>query len=102
MHRNPVKRGLVDEPEQWAWSSFLYYWTGLEGTVEIESFWTAARTEALSNSQVSKGRPGAPGVEHRSRPDQPGYYESRSIALPVLTLAARGFHQFLPAGEHNG
>jgi putative transposase len=25
MHRNPVKRGLVLEPEQWAWSSFRYY-----------------------------------------------------------------------------
>jgi len=21
MHRNPVKRGLVQEPEQWKWSS---------------------------------------------------------------------------------
>jgi len=25
MHRNPVKRGLVLEPEQRAWSSFRYY-----------------------------------------------------------------------------
>src|SRR5579864_8627871 len=25
MHRNPVKRGLVVEPEQWAWSSFRHY-----------------------------------------------------------------------------
>jgi putative transposase len=25
MHRNPVKRGLVTEPEQWLWSSFRYY-----------------------------------------------------------------------------
>lgn len=25
MHRNPVKRGLVLEPEQWAWSSFRHY-----------------------------------------------------------------------------
>ena len=23
MHRNPVKRRLVAEPEQWAWSSYL-------------------------------------------------------------------------------
>jgi putative transposase len=22
MHRNPVKRGLVDKPDQWKWSSF--------------------------------------------------------------------------------
>ena len=43
MHRNPVKRGLVAKPEDWAWSSFLHCATGREGTVEIESEWTAAR-----------------------------------------------------------
>jgi REP element-mobilizing transposase RayT len=25
MHRNPVKRGLVLEPEQWGWSSYRHY-----------------------------------------------------------------------------
>src|SRR6266481_738704 len=25
MHRNPVRRGLVLEPEQWPWSSFRFY-----------------------------------------------------------------------------
>jgi putative transposase len=25
MHRNPVKRGLVTEPQQWVWSSFRHY-----------------------------------------------------------------------------
>lgn len=25
IHRNPVKRGLVLEPGQWAWSSFRYH-----------------------------------------------------------------------------
>jgi putative transposase len=43
MHRNPVKRGLVEKPEQWHWSSFMHYATGAEGTVEIESRWTASR-----------------------------------------------------------
>ncbi len=42
MHRNPVNRGLVTKPEDWAWSSFRHYATGVEGTVEIESQWTAA------------------------------------------------------------
>jgi len=45
MHRNPVKRGLVKRPEDWAWSSFRHYRTGERGTVEIESFWTAALRE---------------------------------------------------------
>jgi putative transposase len=43
MHRNPVVRGLVERPEDWPWSSFGHYATGERGTVEIESFWTAAR-----------------------------------------------------------
>lgn len=45
MHRNPVKRGLVEKPEDWPWSSFRHYATGLDGTVEIESQWTAFRRE---------------------------------------------------------
>jgi putative transposase len=47
MHRNPVKRGLVERPEDWAWSSFLHYVTGIEGVVEIESEWTGRRRERM-------------------------------------------------------
>jgi putative transposase len=43
MHRNPVVRGLVTKPEDRRWSSFRHYATGIEGTVKIESHWTAAR-----------------------------------------------------------
>ena len=46
IHRNPVKRGLVERPEDWLWSSFHHYLTGEEGVVEIESHWTATRREA--------------------------------------------------------
>ena len=42
LHRNPVARGLCAKPEEWAWSSFRHYATGMAGTVEIESHWTAA------------------------------------------------------------
>ncbi len=45
MHRNPVRRGLVERPEDWPWSSFLHHATGAVGTVEIESRWTARRVE---------------------------------------------------------
>ena len=48
MHRNPVKRGLVDTPEQWPWSSFRHYLTGAEGRIEIESHWTWKRRERSS------------------------------------------------------
>jgi putative transposase len=35
MHRNPVKRGLVIEPDQWKWSSFRAYWSGERGLVRV-------------------------------------------------------------------
>ena len=35
MHRNPVKRGLVLEPQQWAWSSFCDYAEGRHGPVLV-------------------------------------------------------------------
>ncbi|HLJ76078.1 MAG TPA: transposase [Acidobacteriaceae bacterium] len=40
IHRNPIRRGLVDRPEDWTWSSYRHYLTGEPGPVEIESAWT--------------------------------------------------------------
>jgi len=36
-------RSIVAKSEDWPWSSFRHYATGAEGTVEIESEWTATR-----------------------------------------------------------
>ena len=33
IHQNPVKRGLVDKPEQWRWSSARHYLLGESGPV---------------------------------------------------------------------
>jgi len=62
IHRNPVTRGLVEKPEEWAWSSFRHYAMGVRGTVEVESSWLAsARDRAAANTPISKGeRSGAP------------------------------------------
>ena len=40
MHRNPVKRALVlePEPEQWAWSSYRSYALGEEGVVKLNQW----------------------------------------------------------------
>lgn len=35
MHHNPVKRGLVERPEDWRWSSYRYYAFGEKGPVKI-------------------------------------------------------------------
>ena len=37
MHRNPVKRGLVREPDQWKWSSFRAYAYAQPGAVRVNS-----------------------------------------------------------------
>ena len=38
MHRNPVKRGLVSQPEQWRWSSYRQYAYGEAGPVRINAW----------------------------------------------------------------
>ena len=42
MHRNPVLRGLVLEPEQWAWSSYRTYAGQEAGKVKINQWPKAA------------------------------------------------------------
>jgi putative transposase len=60
IHRNPVKRGLVTRPEDWPWSSFVHYATGLQGVVEIESQWTARKRERFGiPSTIVKPHPPA-------------------------------------------
>jgi putative transposase len=39
IHRNPVRRGLVERPEQWRWSSFRAYAFGEAGGVRVND-WT--------------------------------------------------------------
>ena len=40
MHRNPVKRGLVEAPELWRWSSYRFYLLGETGPVRVNQGWT--------------------------------------------------------------
>ena len=78
IQQNPVRRGLVDKSEEWAWSSLRHYATGVVGKVEIESQWTARRREnrlpeysALRRSRLEdRGIPAAQtqapwGIQHR-------------------------------------
>ena len=40
MHRNPAKRGLVQSPEQWRWSSYRFYLLEEVGAVQVNVGWT--------------------------------------------------------------
>jgi putative transposase len=42
IHRNPVRRGLVEKPEQWRWSSFRDYAYGESGPVRVND-WTVLK-----------------------------------------------------------
>ncbi len=39
LHRNPVKRGLVETPEQWRWSSYRFYLLEEAGPVKVNEGW---------------------------------------------------------------
>lgn len=39
MHRNPVKRGLAETPEQWPWSSYRFYLLDEAGPVRVNKGW---------------------------------------------------------------
>ena len=52
IHRNPVTRGLVENPEDWPWSSYRHWLTGETRQVEIESHWTwTSRERSTSPSR---------------------------------------------------
>ena len=62
IHWNPVRRGLVENPEDWEWSSYRHYLYREEGLVEIASPWAVWRRRqvepTLSPTEGDKG--GAP------------------------------------------
>jgi len=69
IHRNPVTRGLAGRPENWKWSSFAHYATGVEGPVEIESQWTARRRETAGGCPT--GSKDHPPAQNAGRVGQP-------------------------------
>ncbi len=54
IHRNPVERGLCNQPEDWEWCSFRHYATGCGGQVAIESEWTARKRERAARLLAQK------------------------------------------------
>jgi putative transposase len=67
LHRNPVKRGLVRNPEEWKWSSYRHYALREIGVVEIESEWTARDREGRAgDKRIFLSPPMVPQVRARS------------------------------------
>jgi putative transposase len=62
IHHNPVRRGLVESPGQWPWSSFRQYAFGLEGPVTVSLPWQA---EPIALA------PGTTHIEETTKPGAP-------------------------------
>ena len=54
MHRNPVKRGLVAEPEQWRWSSFRSYAYQEQGLVRVNFQEWALKIKPVSRQRFGE------------------------------------------------
>jgi putative transposase len=69
LHRNPVKRGLVEKAEDYPWSSYRHWQTGKASTVEIESHWTWNLREKTTGSGIPAG------------------YEPPEVGAPLMTAS---------------
>ena len=71
IHFNPVRRGLVERPEDWPWSSFRHHADGTRGVVEVESQWTAREREQLGIVPKVKIKTTTPGKPTAGLPGAP-------------------------------
>jgi putative transposase len=86
MHRNPVKRGLVDSPEQWRWSSYRHYFFGEAGPVQVNVGWGEisfrGRVAHISCLRRSWYRPS----QTARRAGHPFFATAPAFALPFRVL----------------
>ena len=71
MHRNPVKRGLVLEPQQWKWSSYRFYAYGEEGPVLINEKKPVVLKWRNPDEEASRSKPLVPTLAKSARVGQP-------------------------------
>ena len=83
IHCNPVKRGLVESPEDWLWSSCRYYQTGEQGRVEIELLGDHWKPIIQDSSDTSDGCP-------TFAPAYVGRKDGRSPSIALVTNECAG------------
>ena len=86
IHRNPVKRGLVDRPEDWEWSSFRAWASGQEGQVEIECPSTARKRERMGMA-LTVAMPSRPSPKAGGRVGKPHEFWPESMGQPPRSLS---------------
>jgi putative transposase len=65
LHRNPVDRGLVRNPEDWEWSSFRHYAFGDPSPVTIDSSWLDHWKPQVDPTLRKDAKDGAPVIHVR-------------------------------------
>jgi len=81
IHQNPVRRGLVAEPDQWFWSSFRAYACREPGIVAVNAPGSAKLK--VRNPAARKARP--PFRKNRERMGHPGFL------TPAVELGPKGW-----------
>jgi hypothetical protein len=74
-----VKRGWVERPEDWEWSSVRHYGCGEVGPVEIESQWTVRKRERAGIFVTLKMRAPAKDPPKRSLDGAPSTPDSQNL-----------------------
>ncbi|HYU48074.1 MAG TPA: transposase [Terriglobales bacterium] len=86
LRRNPVKRGLVERPEQWMWSSFRAYCYGETGPVRVKFQEWALEINRRPVQSFAEVAPGTPSCFGRSSKTKPRYTSTEKWPT-LLTLA---------------
>jgi putative transposase len=78
MHRNPVKRGLVDSPEQWRWSSYRFYLFEESGSVRINEGWGKI---SFQDRAAKTGNASVPGYPPLQKTQERGTHNCASVGI---------------------
>ena len=60
MHFNPVKRGLVERPKDWPWSSYRFYWQNEKGICAPNPAWRPRAAESKDALFAKSAKNAAP------------------------------------------
>jgi putative transposase len=68
IHFNPVKRGLVEKPGDWIWSSYSFYWSGKKGVCTPNPTWESKTWRRKGKpAPVANGATSAAPTSHETR-----------------------------------
>jgi hypothetical protein len=104
MHRNPVKRGLVEQPDQWKWISFRSYCFGERGPVRVNfqewkaevkkrppQKWWSERSPAHPQKARMSGAPGIPTYSDHGMFPTYSVYRNGSLVITYAQSSVSSF-----------